>query len=263
MRLIRALAALGLLAGLLVGVPWVLLTIGDAAYLLQAHWRAALFVTADSRLILALMSVAGWIAWLLLAVSVVQEVVALVSRQRIVIRLPGTGWLKPLAASLVVAAFAMPGVASAAPPDSGPVAAAPTSGRDAPGAEIADVAVVVAPSGPTYVVQQGDELWTVAEKTLGDGSRWRELAELNPGVADSRLEAGRTLRLPAEPPTVVVEAGDTLWEIAAEELGDPLRWPEIHELNRAQITDPDQIDVGWTLTMPASPRGRPSRRLRV
>ncbi|HEY1245630.1 MAG TPA: LysM peptidoglycan-binding domain-containing protein, partial [Hyphomicrobiaceae bacterium] len=43
-----------------------------------------------------------------------------------------------------------------------------------------------------------------------------------------------------------VVKGDTLWDISARNLDDPLRWPEIYELNRGQAAMPD----GRTLTNP-------------
>jgi nucleoid-associated protein YgaU len=47
-----------------------------------------------------------------------------------------------------------------------------------------------------------------------------------------------------------VQAGDTLEGIAARELGDASRWPEIVALNRHAISDPDQIFVGQVLILP-------------
>lgn len=47
---------------------------------------------------------------------------------------------------------------------------------------------------------------------------------------------------------VVVEQGDTLWQIADDELGDPSRYPEIAERN--SIDDPDVIQAGQRLKIP-------------
>ena len=62
-----------------------------------------------------------------------------------------------------------------------------------------------------------------------------------------------------------VAPGDTLWSIAAAELGNPWRWPEIYHLNRERaepdgqhLADPDLIYPGWTLLVPAS-SAAPSR----
>ncbi len=57
--------------------------------------------------------------------------------------------------------------------------------------------------------------------------------------------------------SVVVERGDTLWDLADEHLDDPYRWPEIYEENRGDpqpgggaLTDPDLIQPGWELDLP-------------
>lgn len=50
----------------------------------------------------------------------------------------------------------------------------------------------------TYALAPGDTLWAVAQRCLGDGSRWREIQELN-GISDAdvkRLPVGLVLRLP-------------------------------------------------------------------
>ncbi len=51
--------------------------------------------------------------------------------------------------------------------------------------------------GGTYVVQSNDSLWKIAEKALGDGERWREIASLNPKLDPDHLEVGDRLALPA------------------------------------------------------------------
>ena len=48
----------------------------------------------------------------------------------------------------------------------------------------------------------------------------------------------------------VVQSGDTLSGIAEERLGDPERWPEIFDLNRDLIEDPDKISPGQVLVLP-------------
>ncbi len=48
-----------------------------------------------------------------------------------------------------------------------------------------------------------------------------------------------------------VRPGDTLSGIARDQLGNLRRWPEIWEANRNRIADPNLIDIGWELVLPA------------
>ena len=50
-------------------------------------------------------------------------------------------------------------------------------------------------SGDTYVVQDGDNLWSIALKLLGDGSRWIEIFELN-NLATTVIHPGQVLKIP-------------------------------------------------------------------
>jgi hypothetical protein len=71
----------------------------------------------------------------------------------------------------------------------------------------------------------------------------------------------RTLPKPAPPKPVVKKAsavrahrvvrGDTLWDLAARYLGNPLRWPEIFNLNRSIIRNPHWIFPGQVFKIPA------------
>ena len=54
----------------------------------------------------------------------------------------------------------------------------------------------------TYVVRAGDSLSMIAANVLGDGSRWREIRDLNPGVDPARLSVGASLALPGDAKTV-------------------------------------------------------------
>ncbi len=56
-----------------------------------------------------------------------------------------------------------------------------------------------APAEPTaleYTVQAGDSLWAIAQTQLGDGTRYREILELNDLRADAVLRVGMVLKLP-------------------------------------------------------------------
>jgi LysM repeat protein len=71
------------------------------------------------------------------------------------------------------------------------------------------------------------------------------------------VEAGWVLQVPADVATShVVQPGDTLWDIADQQLGDPLRWTEIWERNAGDdmgggrtFDDPDLILPGWELQL--------------
>jgi nucleoid-associated protein YgaU len=55
--------------------------------------------------------------------------------------------------------------------------------------------------------------------------------------------------------TYTVKSGDTLSKIAKELLGSANAYPEIFELNRDQLSNPDQIKPGQVLKIPAHARG--------
>lgn len=52
-------------------------------------------------------------------------------------------------------------------------------------------------AGNTYTVKQGDTLWALAVEYLGDGTRWREIAQAN-GITDpTTLQVGQEIIIPA------------------------------------------------------------------
>jgi nucleoid-associated protein YgaU len=55
---------------------------------------------------------------------------------------------------------------------------------------------------------------------------------------------------PAPAGVVEVRPGDTLWDLAAAHLGDPLKWPLLHQANRGIVSDPDLIYPGQSLRIP-------------
>ena len=148
-----------------------------------------------------------------------------------------------------------------------------------------------APSQSTtsvHVVASGESIYSIAvDLAAGDSGRVLEIAdaiidanlgEVMPGgqrfTNPAYIEVGWTLRLPAgiaasgsvaTPPPVIesaaapdytVEPGDTLWDIADEQLGDPTAWPEIWERNAGDdmgggrtFDDPNLILPGWELEL--------------
>lgn len=75
-----------------------------------------------------------------------------------------------------------------------PAATKPTTTAKTPAPE---KTAPVSASGRTHKVGKGESLWKIAERTLGDGKRWREIAALNPKVNPDKLVAGTVLKLPA------------------------------------------------------------------
>lgn len=57
---------------------------------------------------------------------------------------------------------------------------------------------------------------------------------------------------PGDGNTYTVKQGDTLASIAARNLGDRNRWPEIVTLNRSQVSGTGEVQVGSTLKLPTT-----------
>lgn len=115
----------------------------------------------------------------------------------------------------------------------------------------------------SYQVQQGDNLWDIAKKQLGDGSRWGEIYKLNGDAIGSNpdlIHTGLNLKMPGADTTQIsdagnytVQPGDNLWDIAKGKLGDGSRWGEIFDANKGIIGDnPRLIMPGEQLQMPGA-----------
>jgi nucleoid-associated protein YgaU len=108
----------------------------------------------------------------------------------------------------------------------------------------------------TYKVKSGDSLSSIAKAKLGDVTRWPELFVLNRAKIRhrDRLTIGQVLTLPdapmqPKPLLYKVKRGDTLSGIAKAKLGDANRWPEIHQLNRDVVLNPNDIAPGMELVI--------------
>jgi len=54
------------------------------------------------------------------------------------------------------------------------------------------------PAPKTYTVKSGDSLWAIAKKTLGDGSRWKEIYNKNKSIIGpdpNKIYPGQVLRI--------------------------------------------------------------------
>jgi nucleoid-associated protein YgaU len=110
-------------------------------------------------------------------------------------------------------------------------------------------------------VHSGESFWKLARRYLGSGSRWQELASLNPGVADHAdfLSRGSTILVPnnggsrasraSVPETLTVHRGDTLWSLSRVHLGHGSDWRRLARAN-PQLSDYLHLLVGSQLHLP-------------
>ena len=127
-----------------------------------------------------------------------------------------------------------------------------------------------------YEVKRGDTLSGICAEYYGDAGLFPALQKAN-GLKSPDLVPGQTISLPPRaaltsnspqtaPPaqpeqpaptetvrknrTYTVQKGDMLERIARRELGDGRRANEIFEMNRDQLSSPDDIQPGMVLKLP-------------
>lgn len=275
-----------LIVAMVVGTPLLLLAIGVTPWTEDLGELGTLLTSPDDgTLALLVIGVVAWVAWAILTLSLLTEILAAI-RGVTAPRLPGLALPQGLAGRLVATAallFAVapvsapvfaPQVAQAAPAvEAPPIVSQPETSPVPSAAPTAETATPKETPAVDYVVRRGDSLWKIAQEHLGDGMRYREIIALNEAVLHgepSFIDPGLTLRLPSDAApavdptdapqpeeTHVVEPGDTLWDLAEEELGNGQRYPEIFIASRdtvqadgQHLTDPDLIRPGWELTIP-------------
>lgn len=126
-----------------------------------------------------------------------------------------------------------------------------------------------------HSVDRNDSLWRLAQRYYGDGMKWKVIAKANADLVGpdgvNYLETGWKLTIPNVPShhhatahqqdhgsapepgqTYTVKRGDSLSAIADEAYGDSSQWPQVAKANADLLDDPDLINVGWKLDLPAA-----------
>jgi LysM domain len=215
--LLKGLAALVLLLGLLVGIPLGLLAVGASPPVPSNMPGLDQIIDAmtepeDGRLLVATVTWVAWIGWLTLAVSIVVEIPAAV-RGVPAPSLPALGPQQRLAAALVTTAALL-------------VTAGPAS-------IASSTATADRPSDSVEAAAGGGQIGGAGSSDKGN-------------LGPTRVH--------------LVQRGDTLWDLADHYLGDGRRYPQLYEASKTteqpdgrHLTDPDEIDIGWTITIPGGP----------
>ncbi|MFM9705589.1 hypothetical protein [Streptomyces galilaeus] len=306
-RALKAVLSLLVLAVAVAGLPlllaWATPIIWEAGHDDLAH----LLDRQDTGGVFLLLLVAvGWTGWAQFTFCAVRELIAQ-ARGRTWHPPRGMGASQRVAALLIGSILVLLPTGSALASDA--QAAPATTATRVPGqaqaqqateTEQAQAPVASTPeSRTTYTVREtrpAESLWGIAERELGDGERWREIAALNEGRtmtdgqvfrANSFLQPGWQLQMPdsagaagdahtqlgdslpaagkKDEHVVTVHSGDYLSKIAEEEVGDGSAWPELFEASRGKpqphglpaISDPDVIYAGQHITVPGAGTDQP------
>ena len=105
--------------------------------------------------------------------------------------------------------------------------------------------------GQEYADLYGQGRITILTETGAEAPEQPETPDQPESPADTETPA-QPEQPAGDPQTYTVQSGDCLWDIAARELGSGLRWSEIYELNRDILSDPDRIQIGQELVLPAA-----------
>jgi len=115
----------------------------------------------------------------------------------------------------------------------------------------------------TYTVEEGDHLWSIAEKFYTSGYNWIDIAKENNLVNPNVLLVGQELNIPKTEVIIIeaevtgpaitgnsytVEENDNLWDIAVRAYGDGYQWVKIASENN--LANPDFIYSGNILAIP-------------
>ena len=228
-RLIKAAGALVALIAVVVGVPLLLAALQLVPHGLPSLGEVVTSLKArdDGRLAQIVLATGVWVCWALFTLSTAAELVGLV-RDRPAPPLPGLRIFQRPAAALVTA-----------------VAVGLTV---APAFANASVSGTASARPPLPVVTASTDLSAAAQQDVG--------------VRVTQTTSAHSTREDPAPPTTAlptyqVQRRDTLWALAERYLGDPLRYPEIVELNATAVGPDNEISPGTVLALPADASGLP------
>lgn len=131
----------------------------------------------------------------------------------------------------------------------------------------------------SYIVKEGESLWSIAEEHYHSGLNAYDIAQTNKLADANIIEVGQKLILPkitgtptqdttaaapmGETSSIAsgevtiktdhyqIKDGDTLWDIASQAYGDGYMWSRIAEANN--LANPDLIYSGNSLVIPRNP----------
>lgn len=277
---------------IILGIPALLITVSGNP-LASLDMVGGVIASVDGALTFLLqvfIPIIAWIGWASLVIPLIIEA-AVQIRHGESVKLPGVlRFQQNIAAVLIGMILASTaGISGATAIESGGTAGVPVTPNQtvsAPatvqaqyGAPTAAEKAQASQTGPSYMVNGPQALWDIAETTLGDGSRYIEIFNLNQGVVqkdgtallstDQLLHDGWVLTLPQDAKipqpiagngTVTIKPGDTLSEIALENYGDLEAYHYIAgaaskttQPDGTTIQDADLIQPGWEFTMPGTP----------
>lgn len=215
-RLFTAVLSLLVLAATIAGLPLLPAWAGPAIWAASHDDLSHLLDRQDTGAVFVLLLVAvGWIGWAQFAFCTVRELIAQL-RGRTWHAPPGMGASQRAAALLIGSILVLLPASSALALDAqaAPAATAahipghPQAPTPAKTEQAALASASTTASHASYTVREmrpAESLWGIAEKELGDGERWREIADLNEGRtmadgttfrANSFLQPGWQLKMP-------------------------------------------------------------------
>ena len=277
---------------IILGIPALLITVSGNP-LASLDMVGGVIASVDGALTFLLqvfIPIIAWIGWVSLVIPLIIEAAVQV-RHGESVKLPGVLRFQQNVAAVLIGMIlaSTAGISGATAIESGGTAGVPVTPNQTVSAPATTQAQYGAPTaaekaqasqtGPSYMVNGRQVLWDIAETTLGDGSRYVEIFNLNQGVVqkdgaallstNQLLHDGWVLTLPQDAKipqpiagtgTVTIKPGDTLSEIAFENYGDMEAYHYIAgaasrttQPDGTTIQDADLIQPGWEFTMPGTP----------